>query len=359
MAIALLHPGSAVRVIQLVSLSAVAIAAAACSGPSTVLGAGPQSALSAAGRDAEHIDGLFRIMTVGTLLIWWAVVAIAVYTIRVGESHSHPSTSSGWSRATSRDQRAANLLIPGGGVAAPIVVLGALIAYGMPLVPRVLAIPEDGLSIRVTAKQWWWRFEYVTPGGPVETANELRLPVGERVALELASPDVIHSFWVPSLGGKMDMIPGRMTRLALEPTRTGTFRGTCAEYCGASHALMAFAVVVMEREDFRAWVEEQARPAVVQSDPLPARGQMAFIANGCTACHTIRGTPAAGRIGPDLTHVGSRRQIAAETLPNDRAALVRWITETDTIKPGVHMPAFRALERDELSALAAYLSGLK
>ena len=155
------------------------------------------------------------------------------------------------------------------------------------------------------------------------------------------------------------MIPGRMTRLALEPTRTGTFRGTCAEYCGASHALMAFAVVVMEREDFRAWVEEQARPAVAPGDPLAARGQMAFIANGCTACHAIRGTPAAGRIGPDLTHVGSRRQIAAETLPNDRAALVRWITETDTIKPGVHMPAFRALERDELSALAAYLSGLK
>jgi cytochrome c oxidase subunit II len=337
------HPRSAVRVIQLVSL-ALAIVAAACSGSSTMLGAGPQSALSAAGRDAEQIDGLFRLMTVGALLIWCAVVAIAVYTIRVGESHS---------------QRAANLLILGGGVAVPAVVLGALIAYGMPLVPRVLAIPGNGPSIRVTAKQWWWRFEYVTRDGLVETANELRLPVGERVALELASPDVIHSFWVPSLAGKMDMIPGRLTRLALEPTRTGTFRGTCAEYCGASHALMAFTVVVMEPEDFRAWVAEQARPAVAATDPLMARGQMAFIANGCTACHTIRGTPAAGRIGPDLTHVGSRRQIAAETLPNDRAALTRWIAEADAIKPGVHMPAFRALERDELSALAAYLSGLK
>jgi cytochrome c oxidase subunit 2 len=325
-----------VQNVQLISLCVVAVAAAGCDGS--------QSALVPAGRDAHQIDDLFIVMTVGALLIWLGVVAIAVYTIRVGESHS---------------QRAANLLILGGGVAAPTVVLGALIAYGMPLVPTVLAIPESGPSIRVTAKQWWWRFEYLTPAGPVETANELRLPVGERVALELASPDVIHSFWVPSLSGKMDMIPGRVTRLALEPTRIGTFRGTCAEYCGASHALMAFSVVVMEPDEFRAWVVTQARPAETPGDPASARGQTAFIANGCTACHTIRGTPATGRIGPDLTHVGSRRQLAAETLPNDRSGLVRWISETDQIKPGVHMPAFRALQRDELSALAAYLSSLK
>jgi cytochrome c oxidase subunit 2 len=333
-----------VRIIELVCLSAAVITAAACSGLSAWLGAGSQSALVTAGRDAELIDILFRIMTVGALLIWLAVVAIAVYTIRVGESHS---------------QRAANLLILGGGVAAPAVVLGALIAYGMPLVPAVLSLPEGGAFVRVTAKQWWWRFEYLTPAGPVETANELRVPVGQRVSLELATPDVIHSFWVPSLAGKMDMIPGRTTRLALEPTRTGTFRGTCAEYCGASHALMAFSVVVMEPEEFRAWLETAARPAEAPSESEAIRGQAAFLANGCTACHTIRGTPARGRIGPDLTHVGSRRQIAAETLPNDRAALARWIAETEQIKPGVHMPAFRALARDELSALAAYLSGLK
>jgi cytochrome c oxidase subunit II len=325
-----------VHTTRLFSLSAVVTLVAACGGP--------QSALVPAGRDAEQISDLSSVMSIGVLITWAAVVAIAVYTIRVGESHS---------------QRAANLLILGGGVAAPTVVLGALIAYGMPMVPAVLAIPEGGPSIRVTAKQWWWRFEYLTPAGPVETANELRLPVGARVGLELASPDVIHSFWAPSLAGKMDVIPGRVTRLALEPTRTGTFRGTCAEYCGASHALMAFSVVVMEPGDFRAWLEHEARPAAVPSDPEAARGLTAFVANGCTACHTIRGTPAGGRIGPDLTHVGSRRQIAAETLPNDRSALARWIADSENIKPGVHMPAFRALPRDELSALAAYLSGLK
>ena len=284
-------------------------------------------------------------MTVGALIVWAAVVAIAVYTIRVGESHS---------------QRAAEFLIIGGGVVAPTIVLGALIAFGMPLVPSVLAVPSTGeFSIDVTAKQWWWRIHYRTPDGVVETANELRLPVGQRVALRLSSPDVIHSFWVPSLAGKMDMIPGRTTHLGLEPRQTGTFRGACAEYCGASHALMAFSVVVVEADDFRAWLDGQARPAISPADPSAARGAEAFTANGCSACHTIRGTAAAGRIGPDLTHVGGRLRIAAETLPNNPEAVARWIGQADRFKPGVHMPAFRGLASDELSAIAAYLSSLK
>jgi cytochrome c oxidase subunit 2 len=306
---------------------------------------GPQSALVSAGRDAARIADLFNVMTIGTLLTWTVVVAIAIYAIRVGESHS---------------QRAANLLIIGGGVVAPIIVLGALIVYGMPILPTVLSVPDDGrISIHVTGKQWWWRVEYRTPAGLIETANELRLPVGERVGLQLSSPDVIHSFWVPSLAGKMDMIPGRITRLALEPTETGVFRGACAEYCGASHAFMAFSVVVMEPRDFDAWLEAQARPASAPTETFAARGEVAFTSNGCSACHTIRGMPAAGRIGPDLTHVGSRLRIGAETLPNDPEALIRWIGETDRVKPGVHMPAFRALGAGELSALAAYLRNLQ
>jgi cytochrome c oxidase subunit II len=305
---------------------------------------GPQSALATGGRDAADIADLFTVMTVGALIVWAAVVVIAIYTIRVREPHS---------------QRAANLLILGGGVAIPAVVLGALIVYGMPLVPTVLAIPEGEPSIHVTAKQWWWRIEYRTPDGIVETANELRLPIGERVHVALTSPDVIHSFWIPSLAGKMDMIPGRLTRLALEPTRVGTFRGACAEYCGASHAFMAFSVVVMEPHAFRAWLAAQARPAAPVTEPRTARGEAAFMANGCTACHTIRGRSAAGRIGPDLTHVGSRGRLAADTLPNTPDALVRWISQTDRIKPGVHMPAFRALNADDLSALAAYLGSLQ
>ena len=304
-----------------------------------------QSALETAGRDAEQIAQLFAVMAIGAVIVWLAVVIIAVYAIRVDESHS---------------QRAANLLIIGGGVALPTVVLVALLAYGLPALPAMLTpAPEGSLRIHVTGKQWWWRVQYMTPQGIVETANELRLQVNQRVELQLVSPDVIHSFWVPSIAGKMDLIPGRVTRLALEPTRTGVFRGTCAEYCGASHALMAFVVIVLEPGEFQQWLDGQARPAQAPPDALAARGQTGFVANGCTACHTIRGTATVGRVGPDLTHVGSRMRIGAGTLPNDPEAFVKWIRETDRIKPGVHMPPFRALSRDDLAALAAYLDGLQ
>jgi cytochrome c oxidase subunit 2 len=333
----LLHPRSAVPTKYVSALTPAICALSACDGP--------QSTLVPAGRDAEQIADLFNVMMAGSLVIWIAVVAAAIYAVRVGASHS---------------RRAASLFIIGGGVVAPTLVLGALIAYGMPLLPTVLSPGSaGGFTIRVTAKQWWWRIEYLTPSGPIVTANELRLPVDERVELQLQSPDVIHSFWVPSLAGKMDMIPGRLTRLALEPTEVGTFRGACAEYCGASHALMAFSVVVMEPDAFRAWLEGQARGARPPPDAITQRGEALFLANGCAACHTIRGTPAAGPIGPDLTHVGSRGRIAAETLPNDRDALVRWIGQPDRIKPGVHMPAFRTFDPEALTALAAYLDSLQ
>jgi cytochrome c oxidase subunit 2 len=228
------------------------------------------------------------------------------------------------------------------------------------MLPTVLALPAPtDLVIRVTGKQWWWRIQYVSAMGTVETANELHLPVGRRVELQLTSPDVIHSFWVPSLAGKMDAIPGRITRLAIEPLRTGVFRGTCAEYCGASHALMAFDVVVVDPREFDTWLQAQALPAPSATERGVMRGEELFIANGCSACHTIRGTAAAAQIGPDLTHVGSRLRIGAGTLPNDPEAFTNWIRQTDGIKPGVHMPAFRTLSRDQLGALAAYLDSLQ
>jgi cytochrome c oxidase subunit 2 len=305
----------------------------------------PQSALVTAGRDAERIAELFLVMTAGALIVWAVVVALAVYAIRARETYS---------------ARAANLLVIGGGVALPTVVLAALLAYGLPVLPEILTpAPAGNLQIDVTGKQWWWRVRYLSDQGAIETANELRLPVGQRVNLRLASTDVIHSFWVPSIAGKMDLIPGRVTHLALEPTRTGVFRGACAEYCGTSHALMAFHVVVMERDEFDAWLDHQAQPAQAPPHAQATQGQVAFVANGCTACHTIRGIASSGRIAPDLTHVGSRLRIGAGTLPNDSDSLVRWIAQTDTVKPGVHMPEFRALPPGDLSSLAAYLESLK
>ena len=316
------------------------------SGVALVACDGRQSALDVAGKDAEHIAHLFRIMMAGALIVWAAVVAAAIYAIRVNRG--------------THTERDAKLFVIGGGVALPTVVLCALLWYGLPVLPQVMALaPADALRIHVTGKQWWWRVQYATPDGFIETANELRLPVGQRVELQLTSPDVIHSFWVPSIAGKMDMIPGRITRLALEPTRTGVFRGACAEYCGASHALMAFDVIVTGEEEFRNWLAAQAQPATPPGDALASRGRDVFLANGCTACHTIRGTRTAAQIGPDLTHVASRLSIGAGTLANAPETLVRWIRETDRVKPGVHMPAFRALTRNELTVLAAYLGSLQ
>jgi len=306
-----------------------------------------QSALTPAGRDAERMADLFWGMAAGALIIWIAVIGLAAYII--------------FFRKAAYSRRGANALILGGGVALPTVVLAALLVHSLSGLPHVLALPPaGGLLVSVSGEQWWWRVRYLLPdGAAIELANEIRLPVGERIELRLESPDVIHAFWVPSLAGKIDMIPGRITRLALEPTRTGTFRGACAEYCGASHALMNFDVVVLEQADFGAWLRAQQQPAMPAVEPIAVRGQAAFGANGCGACHTIRGTEADGVVGPDLTHVGGRLRLAAGALPNERDEFLRWIARSRDVKPGAHMPAFGMLPADDLIALAAYLDGLR
>jgi cytochrome c oxidase subunit 2 len=308
----------------------------------------PQSTLEPAGRDAERIAELFWWMAAGGVLIWLAVIALAVYIL-----HYKPGTAS--------SEGAARSLILGGGVIAPTVVLTVLLVFGLSLLPRVLALPADGgLVIAVTGEQWWWRVRYMLPdGATIELANELRLPVGRRIEVRLASPDVVHAFWVPALAGKMDAIPGRINRIALEPTRTGIFRGTCAEYCGASHSHMAFHVVVTEPGEFDDWLQRQAQPAAAPVDAWRQRGRDTFAANGCGACHAIRGTTADGVTAPDLTHVGSRVSLAAGTLANDRGGFFRWIFDAHRYKPDARMPAFGMLPPDDLLALADYMDSLQ
>ncbi len=227
------------------------------------------------------------------------------------------------------------------------------------MMPELRSPADADFDVDVSGEQWWWRVHYRTPGGTVDLANEIRLPVGQRTEFHLSSPDVIHSFWIPPLGGKIDMIPGRQTRLTLEPTRTGRFRGTCAEYCGSAHALMSFPVVVMEQKAFLEWLKHQGSPALPPQTPLARRGRDAFLGNGCGACHTIRGTEADGRVGPDLTHVGSRLTLGAGILPNTASSFSRWISDTGSIKPGVHMPSFGMLPEDQIRMIAAYLEGLE
>lgn len=178
------------------------------------------------------------------------------------------------------------------------------------------------------------------------------------VVIKLQSSDVIHSFWIPSLAGKMDVIPGRENRLVIEASKDGTFRGQCAEFCGWQHAHMAITLVAHPAEDFERWRESQISTAEPPDDPLRKRGMEIFLSRPCVMCHQIRGTPAAGKVAPDLTHVGGRLHIAAGTLPNSRGNLAAWITDPQGIKPGARMPLVR-LEANEIEPLTRYLEGLR
>lgn len=307
---------------------------------------GSQSALAPAGREAELVAGLFYIMLAGAGVIWLAVVAGALYA-------AHPGKRV-------HGIRVGRAVILGGGIAAPLVVLTALLIPGLALIPNLRAPATEPMRIEVVGEQWWWRVNYLLPDeAAVVSANEIRLPRGRRVELLLSSPGVIHSLWIPAIAGKVDMIPGRINRLVVEPTEAGEFRGVCAEFCGISHALMAFSVVVTEPDQFAAWLERERQPARQPADPLAQRGAALFVDLGCGGCHTVRGTPAVGTIGPDLTHLAGRSTLGAGILPNGRDGLIRWIAATDEIKPRVHMPSFGMLPEQELEALAAWLGSLR
>ena len=308
--------------------------------------AGQQSALDPAGENAERVAELFWVMLGGAAVIWTLVLAAVVYATRVAPGR--------------HCVRIGNALLLWGGLVLPTVTLAGLLTYGLALMAD-LRVPGDGLKIAVAGEQWWWRVHYHMPGAdaPVASANEVRLPRGQRVEIELTSPDVIHAFWLPSIAGKVDMIPGRVNRLVVEPTRTGTFRGACAEFCGESHALMAFSAVVMEPGAFEEWLAQQAAGAGAPATPLAARGRELFDQVGCGACHAVRGTAAEGTIGPDLTHLAGRATLGAGILPNSHDALVRWITRTETIKPGSRMPSFGALPTHHVEAIASYLESLE
>jgi cytochrome c oxidase subunit 2 len=218
----------------------------------------------------------------------------------------------------------------------------------------------EALTIRVTGHQWWWeiRYEDPQPSRTLITANEIHVPIGRPVRVKLQSTDVIHSFWVPSLAGKTDNIPGRETELRILAERAGTYRGQCAEFCGLQHAHMGVLVVAEPQSDYDAWYEGQLGAAREPANEAARRGKELFLSRACVMCHTIRGTPAGGKVAPELTHIGSQRTIAAGTLPLSRENLIAWMLNPQAIKPGTNMPRV-PLHLAELRAIASYLEGLK
>jgi cytochrome c oxidase subunit 2 len=243
----------------------------------------------------------------------------------------------------------------------PTVVLLGLFVYVMVVLAEVdRPAPEGALTVEVIGRQFWWEVHYYDGSGEhlLETANEIHIPVGAPVRVRLRSADVIHSFWIPRLAGKLDMIPGRTNEFSISADSSGTYRGQCAEYCGLQHAKMSMLLIAQPPEDFERWVAAQAADAPLPADSTSRYGREVFLTTACAACHAIRGTPATGEIGPDLTHVASRRTLAALAIPNTRGHMGGWIVNPQSIKPGANMPAV-PLDRGQFEAVLEYMMSLR
>jgi cytochrome c oxidase subunit 2 len=305
--------------------------------------AGSPSVLSPASVQASALSEVSWVLIVGMTAIFVLVmVLLALALTRRGRGQG--ASTGVW--------------IWGGGVAFPVVVLTGLLLYSTARTAGLDAsVARPGLVVSVTGKLWWWQMRYRDPatGRDFFAANELRIPVGRTVQLGLQSDDVVHSLWVPELGGKMDLVPGRVNRLVITATQAGTYRGQCAEFCGEQHARMALHVVVMPAAEFDAWMAAQATPP---TESVQA-GREAFAEHGCAACHAVDPTSDAPSLGPNLAHVSSRSHLGAGVLPNDAGAYKRWLVGVQQLKPGALMPSYAQLDAATLDVLAAYLESLR
>jgi cytochrome c oxidase subunit 2 len=340
---------------------------------------GEQSALRTGGPGAAQIGSLWNQMLVVGALATLLVVAMLAYALFRRRAELPPEAD----RATDPRGERADVETGGrgreekgrpeservgvrwmiaAGVVFPVLVLTTLLFPTLRVLSGVSPqrAGRASITIEVIGRQWWWEVRYLDaePSRIAETANELRIPVGQRVRLQLRASDVIHSFWVPGLQGKMDMIPGRTNVTWLQADRPGVWRGQCAEYCGLQHAKMALVVVAEPPEQFARWLARQREPAAEPRDSVNLAAREAFLASGCVLCHAVRGTPAAANAGPDLTHVGGRLTLAAGQLPNTIGHLTGWVANPQAIKPGSLMPAVPLAPR-ELHAIVHYLRSLR
>ena len=311
-----------------------------------------QSTLAPRSRPAREITDLWWAMMIGAWVVFGVVTMLLVLAVLRRRRGGGPLP------VREPADRGSKRLIVLGGLVVPALALSALFAAGLRTLPATSA-PKKGseaLTVRVTGHQWFWEARYV--GTNAVTANEIHIPARTPVRLEVRTADVIHSFWVPELNRKIDTIPGRTNAILLRADEPGVFRGQCAEYCGLQHANMAFTVFADPPGRFRTWLANEAAPARTPASKSERSGLEVFLGRGCASCHTIRGTPADGDAGPDLTHVAARSTLAALTIPNNRGQLAAWILEPQHAKPGNKMPALDLTGR-ELQSLLDYLTALR
>ncbi|MFA9443919.1 cytochrome c oxidase subunit II [Egicoccus sp. AB-alg6-2] len=326
-------------------VAVLALSATAC--------AGPESWLEPVGRSAVTTSTVWWILFWMGLAVYVAAMVTAAVAVVRSRRNAPVDTADGTEPAVSRR------LVIYGGIALPVVVLLVLNVLTVPLSARVSDRPGtdgDELVVEVVAEQFWWRINYPQHG--VITANEIHIPTGEPVHVRITSTDVIHSFWVPKLAGKIDATPGHTTELVLETDEAGRYRGRCTEFCGLAHAQMIVHVIAEEPDDFDVWLHEQARPQEVPTEDRIVRGREVFLSSSCVYCHTVDGHNAANAIGPDLTHLASRGTIAGGILANNRGNLGGWIVDPQAQKPGNLMPGTQ-IAGEELDLLIDYLMSLE
>jgi cytochrome c oxidase subunit 2 len=309
----------------------------------------PQNVLDPAGKAEKSIADLWWIMLIGA----WIGFGVIVFLLFLGWARrNRPNLPFGGG------DRAATALIVALGVAVPFVVLTILFVFADLVVIRTTDAPgaASPTQVEVVGHDWFWEVRY--PGTRAVTANEIHIPVGRPFVVAVRTADVIHSFWVPELNRKIDMIPGRVNRIALQADRPGVFRGQCAEFCGIQHAHMGLKVFADPPDRYRAWLRREAADAPAPVSPEASRGAQEFLDEHCAGCHAIRGTGADGTLGPDLTHVGSRTTLAAARIPNTPELMAQWIRHPQRFKPGSRMPDLN-LSDAETAALVAYLESLK
>lgn len=314
---------------------------------------GWQSALDPQGPQAAHLADIIWLFIAVCAVVWvLTMAALAAALVRRRAPRPDPL------RIDAPRERRAWLVVGTAVVLTGLIVI-ALTALSFVAQRKLYAKSEPAVTIKVIGKQWWWEVRYEDrPDRAFTTANEIVIPAGEPVTIKLAADDVIHSLWAPNLFGKMDLIPGQDNEIQFLAEKPGIYRGQCAEFCGLQHAHMSLLVIARPRSEFDAWREAQAAPATPPSDEQRKEGEAVFHAKGCAMCHTVRGTPAASPLGPDLTHFASRQTIASATLPMSRGNIAAWVIDPQGVKPGVNMPTMR-IDPEEIDPLVTFLEGLK